>query len=89
MEIHVQNNNKYQKVPCCVEMAFAIPEDINTHPWAFLWVKGSHAHPPPPPTRTPNRIFKQVSTLMKQHNLLTLTRGESSLVDGQSGTVAN
>jgi hypothetical protein len=75
VEIHVQSATSYQKISCHVEIAFIVPQDLNLYPWVFLWVKGLHTHPPPPPTKTPQRIFKEVTTLMKAHNLLTLTRG--------------
>jgi hypothetical protein len=76
VEIHAQGMTTYKKLPCHVEMAFLIPQDIKKHHWVFLWIKGLHPHPPPPPTKTPQDTFHKISKLMKSHNVLTLTRGK-------------
>ncbi len=80
MEIHVTSTGNYEKRGCNVDMAFIVPKNIENYPWVFLFAKGSHMHPPPPPTKTPQEIFQAITTLMKGHNLLTLTRGKSKLV---------
>lgn len=76
MEIHITGTGSYEKRGCNVNMAFIVPEDIQSFPWVFLFAKGFHIHPPPPPTKTPQEISQAITTLMKGHNLLTLTRGE-------------
>ncbi len=86
MEIHVTSTGSYERLGCSVEMAFIVPDDIRIYPWVFLFAKGYHTHPPPPPTKTPQEIFKAITTLMRGHNLLTLTRGTSRLVNSQLAT---
>jgi hypothetical protein len=79
VEIHISSTGSYEKRGCNVDMAFIVPENIENYPWVFLFVKGSHMHPPPPPTKTPQELFQAITTLMRGHNLLTLTRGKLRL----------
>ena len=60
---------------CYVKFTYAIPVDLATFPWVFLFAKGSHIHPPPPPTATPQELLTKVKNLLGQHDILTLTRG--------------
>ncbi len=82
MEIHTQDLRSFETLPCVVDLVYVVPNDLETFPWAFLWSKGIHKHPPPPPSKTPNELFQQVNNLMKSHNILTLTRGKQIILKG-------
>jgi hypothetical protein len=54
-------------------MNLFIPKNLERFPFLMMLLRGSHTHYPPPPNRLPIDIANDALSLIREHDLLTLT----------------
>ena len=53
-----------------------VPVDISKCPYILFTSRGVHKHPPPPPTKPPERILQGIKQIIQQMQDPTLTTGK-------------
>lgn len=53
-----------------------VPVDINECPYILFTSRGIHQHPPPPPSKAPERILQGVKRIIQQIQDPSLTTGK-------------
>ncbi|KAF1811308.1 hypothetical protein P152DRAFT_68557 [Eremomyces bilateralis CBS 781.70] len=70
---HTQGQGKLVSLPCQVLFTVFQPLDMDRTPY-LVWVSsGTHSHPPPPPTRTPQQYLEQILQVIQRINNPSLT----------------
>ena len=62
--------------PCNVIFTALVPVDIEQCPYILFTSQGVHIHPPPPPSKAPERILQGVKQIIKEIQDPTLTTGK-------------
>lgn len=73
---HPQGSGRLKHTPCDVIFNALIPVDINQCPYILFTSHGVHKHPPPPPTKPPERILQGVKRIIQQIQDPSLTTGK-------------
>lgn len=58
---------------CHSKFDIYIPHYYARFPFILLVTRGRHAHPPPPPRKTPKVIADQIKSMLEQRDCLDLT----------------
>lgn len=58
---------------CHSKFDIYIPHHYARFPFVLLVTRGRHAHPPPPPRKTPKAIADQIKSILEQRDCLDLT----------------
>lgn len=53
--------------------------DINQRPYILFISHGIHKHPPPPPTKSPERILHGIENILQEIRDPTITTGKYSI----------
>jgi hypothetical protein len=73
---HPQGQGDIVILPCNVEFIAYLSIERNETPY-FIWVsRGTHQHPPPPPTKTPEQYCNEIIKLVERINDPTITTGK-------------
>lgn len=73
---HPQGSGRLQHTPCDVTFNALVPVDIGQCPYILFTSHGVHKHPPPPPTKAPERILQGVKRIIQQIRDPSLTTGK-------------
>ena len=60
---HLQGHGQLSHTPCDVKFHLYIPID-STIPYAVFTSHGKHKHPPPESSKTPTKIWQEISQLI-------------------------
>lgn len=55
---HSNGQGVLESIQCSVQFFAFIPLDLDNCPYYLFFSRGTHSHPPPPPTRTPTSIMQ-------------------------------
>lgn len=70
---HPQGQGSIVVLPCNVEFTVYLSIERNETPY-FIWVsRGTHQHPPPPPTKTPEQYCNEIMKMIEKINEPALT----------------
>lgn len=76
---HISDNSTgWRTLPCKVRFTVFIPENLNEHPYIAFSSHGKHVHPPPPPTKTPAELIRELNTVIEHSKQAGLTAGETN-----------
>jgi hypothetical protein len=73
---HPQGSGRLKHTPCDVIFNALIPVDISQCPYILFISHGVHKHPPPPPTKPPERILQAVKQMIQQIQDSSLTTAQ-------------
>ncbi|ODM21423.1 hypothetical protein SI65_02267 [Aspergillus cristatus] len=73
---HPQGSGRLQHTPCDVVFNALVPVDIGQCPYILFTSHGVHKHPPPPPTKAPERILQGVKRIIQQIRDPSLTTAQ-------------
>lgn len=71
--IHQNNIGSLLKRECPVKIDLFIPWAWNRFPFVLLVCRGNHSHFPPPPSKLPSLITKEITDAILEHDILSLT----------------
>jgi hypothetical protein len=70
---HPQGQGKVIHQKCQVRFDIYIPVDIQRTPFYIIRAQGQHTHPPPLPTRLPQKIRDDITHAINAMDLMSLT----------------
>lgn len=70
---HPQGSGHLQHTPCDVIFSALVPVDMSLCPYILFTSHGVHKHPPPPPSKIPERILQGVKGVIQQMHDPSLT----------------
>ncbi|BCR91198.1 uncharacterized protein ACHE_70041S [Aspergillus chevalieri] len=73
---HLQGPGRLQHTSCGVIFTALVPVDINECPYILFTSHGIHQHPPPPPSKAPERILQGVKRIIQQIQDPSLTTAQ-------------
>lgn len=73
---HPQGSGQLKHTPCDVIFNALVPIDIEQCPYMIFTSHGIHKHPPPPPSKAPERILGGVKRIIEQIRDPNLTTGK-------------
>jgi len=71
--VHADGIGKLTKTECSVKMDVYIPCLWNRFPFFMIVCRGSHSHFPPPPTKLPYEIGREIIQAIDAQDMLGLT----------------
>jgi hypothetical protein len=71
--LHANGRGTMVKTECGVKFDIYIPCSWDRFPFIMLTCRGRHSHFPPPPSKLPFEIGKQIVEVIRSHDVLGLT----------------
>lgn len=65
----------WRAYPCKVRFTVFIPDDLEKAPFIAFTSHGKHVHPPPPATKTPTEVLKELAAVVERAKEPGLTSG--------------